>query len=84
MLIDRFGRRVTNLRIAVTMRCNLRCFYCHREGQSGEGEELSVEEIAEIARAFYDLGVKKVKITGGVLNAFLSGSIHDYKWNYAR
>ncbi len=66
MLIDRFGRRITNLRIAVTMKCNLRCFYCHREGQAnGEESELSVSEIAEIARAFYDLGIKKVKITGG-------------------
>ena len=67
MLIDRFGRRITNLRIAVTMKCNLRCFYCHREGQASDKElsELSVSEIAEIARAFYDLGIKKVKITGG-------------------
>ncbi len=65
MLVDRFGRRITNLRIAVTMRCNLNCIYCHREGQSSEGEELSVEEIAEIAKAFYSLGLKKVKITGG-------------------
>ncbi len=65
MLVDRFGRRITNLRIAVTMRCNLRCIYCHREGQSGEEEEMSPEEIVEIAKAFYDLGIKKVKITGG-------------------
>lgn len=65
MLIDRFGRRIVNLRIAVTMRCNLRCFYCHREGQMNEGKEMSVEEIAEIAKTFYDLGIKKVKITGG-------------------
>ena len=65
MLVDRFGRRITNLRIAVTMKCNLNCIYCHREGQSCEGEELSVEEIAEIARAFHELGIRKVKITGG-------------------
>ncbi|ADC65774.1 molybdenum cofactor biosynthesis protein A [Ferroglobus placidus DSM 10642] len=64
MLIDRFGRVITNLRISVTSRCNLSCFYCHREGYSAENE-LSVEEIGEIGRAFRTLGVKKVKITGG-------------------
>ncbi len=64
MLIDRFGRVITNLRISVTSRCNLSCFYCHREGYSAENE-LSVEEIGEIGRAFKTLGIRKVKITGG-------------------
>ena len=66
MLIDRFGRRITNLRIAITNRCNLRCIYCHHEGVDNlNHEEMSVEEIERISKAFYDLGVKKVKITGG-------------------
>ncbi len=64
MLVDRYGRRITNLRISVTSRCNLSCFYCHREGYSADNE-LTIEEIGEIARAFRELGVKKVKITGG-------------------
>jgi cyclic pyranopterin phosphate synthase len=66
MLIDRFNRRITNLRISVTDKCNLRCFYCHKEGQfSNTGVEMTPEEIKEIALVFRELGVKKVKITGG-------------------
>lgn len=65
MLRDRYGRVVTNLRIAVTHRCNLRCFYCHEEGERNPGEEMPAERIVEIARAFHKLGVKKLKITGG-------------------
>lgn len=65
MLRDRFGRVVTNLRIAVTNRCNLRCFYCHKEGEKNPGEEMPADRIIEIAEAFYKLGVKKLKITGG-------------------
>ena len=66
MLVDRFNRRITNLRISVTDRCNLNCFYCHKEGILSKGShELSPEEIATIASAFKELGIKKVKITGG-------------------
>ncbi|MCS7130866.1 MAG: GTP 3',8-cyclase MoaA [Archaeoglobaceae archaeon] len=65
MLTDPFGRTVKNLRISVTNRCNLNCIYCHREGESNPGKEMSAERIAEIAKAFYDLGVKKLKLTGG-------------------
>ncbi len=66
MLIDRFNRKITNLRISVTDKCNLNCFYCHKEGFLSKGcDELSPGEIATIAQAFKDLGIKKVKITGG-------------------
>ncbi len=65
MLRDRFGRVVTNLRIAVTNRCNLRCFYCHREGEKNPGKEMPADRIIDIAKAFHRLGVKKLKITGG-------------------
>ncbi len=72
MLTDRFGRKVTNLRIAITPRCDLKCFYCHREGESSpQGStqrarsEMGVEDIKKICDVFYDLGIKKVKITGG-------------------
>jgi cyclic pyranopterin phosphate synthase len=64
MLVDGFGRRITNLRISVTRRCNLGCFYCHREGYESS-DEMSVEEIARICKAFHSLGVRKLKITGG-------------------
>ncbi len=65
MLKDEYGRVVTNLRIAVTNKCNLRCFYCHKEGEKNPGKEISAERIIEIAKAFRELGVKKLKITGG-------------------
>ena len=64
MLVDRFGRVITNLRISVTSRCNLNCFYCHREGYLADSE-LTPDEIATFAEAFKKLGIRKVKITGG-------------------
>jgi len=64
MLVDRFNRKITNLRISITSRCNLNCFYCHREGYDASNE-LTPDEIAEIAKAFKELGVEKLKITGG-------------------
>jgi len=64
MLIDRFGRVIKHLRLSVTSRCNLNCIYCHREGESSK-DEMNVEEIEKICKAFYELGVRKIKITGG-------------------
>ncbi|MFX1486068.1 MAG: GTP 3',8-cyclase MoaA [Promethearchaeota archaeon] len=66
MITDSYGRVVDNLRISVTQRCNLDCIYCHREGESGTGnDEMSVEEITRIARIAAELGIKNIKITGG-------------------
>ncbi len=65
MLVDRYGRVIRHLRISVTSKCNLKCIYCHMEGELPSDDEMSVEEIARICKAFYDLGVEKVKITGG-------------------
>jgi len=64
MLIDRFGRVITNLRISVTSRCNLNCLYCHKEGYL-TNSELTPDEIATFAEVFKKLGIKKVKLTGG-------------------
>jgi len=75
VLVDRYGRVIKHLRISITQRCNLNCIYCHGEGEPKGGEELSVEEIAKICRAFYDLGVKKVKVTGG--EPLMRGDIVD-------
>ncbi|MCC7430535.1 GTP 3',8-cyclase MoaA [bacterium] len=68
MLRDAFGRIIDNLRISVTDRCNLRCFYCMPE----EGLEwfdkskiLTFEEIERLVRIFASLGVKKIRLTGG-------------------
>jgi cyclic pyranopterin phosphate synthase len=66
-LVDRFGRRVTYLRISVTDRCDFRCVYCMEPDQrfAPRDRVLSLEEIAQVARAFVGLGVRKVRLTGG-------------------
>ncbi|UNQ72652.1 GTP 3',8-cyclase MoaA [Infirmifilum sp. NZ] len=65
MLVDRFGRPLTNLRISVTGRCNYSCVFCHREGEGEDPDKLSVEDIELVSRAAYSLGVKTFKLTGG-------------------
>lgn len=62
---DCYNREITNLRISLTQRCNLRCFYCHREGQSSAGEELRSQEIKRIVEVARQVGISKVKLTGG-------------------
>jgi len=67
-LIDSFGRTHTNLRISVTDRCNIRCFYCMPE-QGVEfvprQEILSYEEIERFVRIAAPLGIDKLRVTGG-------------------
>lgn len=66
-LIDKFGRRVDYVRLSVTDRCDFRCVYCMTEDMKflPRKQVLSLEEIHEIARAFTELGVEKIRITGG-------------------
>lgn len=66
-LFDRYGRRVTYLRVSVTDRCNLRCFYCLPRdcGVRWLPHQLTLDEIAEVVRVGVELGVYKVRITGG-------------------
>src|SRR5210317_360923 len=67
-LFDNHGRRINYLRLAVTDRCNLRCFYCmpeegikyvHRE------ELMNYEEMERLIRILVEMGIEKVRITGG-------------------
>src|SRR6188472_2917503 len=66
-LIDSLGRQHTNLRISVTDRCNIRCYYCMPEDvRFGAREEiLSFEEMERVVRVAASLGVDKIRITGG-------------------
>lgn len=67
-IVDRFGRVHDYLRISLTERCNLRCFYCMPEEGiplRDKSEFMTSEELLEIARTFVDLGVKKIRLTGG-------------------
>jgi len=47
---DDYGREIRGLRLSVTQRCNLACFYCHREGQEKNNKELSPDEIERVVR----------------------------------
>lgn len=66
-LIDRFGREVTYVRMSITDRCDFRCVYCMDEEMTFMPREqlLTLEEIVFLLRAFCELGVEKVRITGG-------------------
>ena len=66
-LVDQFGRQITYLRISVTDRCDFRCVYCMSEDMTflPRAQVLTLEEIHAIARAFTELGVNKIRFTGG-------------------
>ena len=67
-MVDRYGRRLDDLRISVTDRCNFRCTYCmplDRYDWIERSEILTFEEIRRVAAAFASLGVRKLRITGG-------------------
>lgn len=67
-LIDSFGRVHTNLRISVTDRCNIRCFYCMPAENvqfMNRRELLTFEEIERFARVAASLGIDKIRLTGG-------------------
>lgn len=66
-MIDGFGRKVSYLRLSVTDRCDLRCNYCMSERMVflPKSDLLSLEELEQVAIAFIDRGVKKIRITGG-------------------
>lgn len=68
MLIDSFGRVHTNLRISVTDRCNIRCFYCMPADNvqfMARHEILTFEEIVRVARVVAAEGINKLRLTGG-------------------
>jgi GTP 3',8-cyclase len=71
-VLDTLGRPLRDLRISVTDRCNFRCVYCMPRDVYGSDyaflerrELLTFEEIARVARRFVELGVQKIRITGG-------------------
>jgi cyclic pyranopterin phosphate synthase len=68
ILQDKFGRPITDLRISVTDRCNFRCVYCRSanpENCRPENEILSWDELLRLARVFFGLGIRKIRVTGG-------------------
>jgi cyclic pyranopterin phosphate synthase len=66
-LRDRFGRHISYLRLSVTDRCDFRCVYCMAEKMTflPRSEVLTLEELAQVGRAFVELGATKIRLTGG-------------------
>ena len=67
VLIDKFNRVVDYVRLSVTDRCDFRCVYCMDDEMQfvPRAQLLTLEEISKIAQAFTELGVKRIRITGG-------------------
>ncbi|MCE9680420.1 GTP 3',8-cyclase MoaA [Shewanella sp. AS1] len=67
LIVDTFGRTVEYLRLSVTDRCDFRCVYCMSEDPCflDRNQVLSLEELAWVGQAFTELGVKKIRLTGG-------------------
>lgn len=63
---DQFGRDINYLRLSVTERCTLRCVYCRvDEGICPKAEELTGAEFIRLARVFVNLGIRRIRVTGG-------------------
>lgn len=65
LLKDSYNRPVSNIRISLTPKCNLKCIYCHREGEDKPEAELSLAQIEEILKVSEKFGIRSVKFTGG-------------------
>jgi GTP 3',8-cyclase len=67
MMIDPFERAITYVRVSVTDRCDFRCVYCMAENMTflPKKDLLSLEELDRLCSAFVDLGVRKIRLTGG-------------------
>jgi len=67
LIKDPYGRPIRSIRISVTQRCNLRCFYCHREGEDAASgiTEMTPDEIKRVVSVISSFGIGKIKLTGG-------------------
>src|SRR5205807_3674104 len=64
-LIDKHGRPITDLRIAITDHCNYKCVYCRTGNDGAMYADLPFSDYLRMARLFAGLGIKKIRITGG-------------------
>ncbi|HEX2137818.1 MAG TPA: radical SAM protein, partial [Microvirga sp.] len=66
-MIDPFGREITYVRVSVTDRCDFRCVYCMAENMTflPKKDLLTLEELDRLCTAFAELGVRKIRLTGG-------------------
>src|SRR5215813_11695983 len=82
LLFDKFGRSIHDLRISITDRCNYRCVYC-RTGTNGAAyAELPFEDYLRMARVLVELGITKIRLTGG--EPLLRRGVVDFVRNLAK
>ena len=62
---DKFERPIISLRITITNRCNENCIYCHHDGMVSSKDEMTPDEIYKICKIAKNLGVKKIRLSGG-------------------
>ncbi len=62
---DKFDRPIISLRVSITNRCNINCFYCHHDGMLDTLDEMAVDEIFKIAKVAQGLGVERIRLSGG-------------------
>jgi GTP 3',8-cyclase len=64
-LTDRYNRAITDLRVSITDRCNYRCVYCRTGNEGAQYSELPIADYLRLARIFVNLGIEKIRLTGG-------------------
>jgi GTP 3',8-cyclase len=64
-LADKFGRRINDLRISITDRCNYRCVYCRSGSDGPQFADMPIADYLRMARLFVSLGITKIRLTGG-------------------
>lgn len=62
---DQYQRPIISLRITITNLCNLNCIYCHHDGMVDSKDEMTADEMYEICKVAKDIGVRKIRISGG-------------------
>lgn len=62
---DSYQRPIISLRISITSRCNVNCLYCHHDGIMPQNEEMTANEIFKIAQTAKNIGIKKIRLSGG-------------------
>ncbi|KGD63560.1 molybdenum cofactor biosynthesis protein A [Alcanivorax nanhaiticus] len=81
VLQDRFGRIIDYVRLSVTDRCDFRCVYCMAEDMTfvPRAQVLTLEEMGRLARVLVDLGVRKIRLTGGepLVRRDVAQLVHD-------
>ena len=62
---DKFERPLISLRISITNRCNVKCFYCHHDGILPQDYEMTPHEIEKIVKVAKEIGIEKIRLSGG-------------------